>query len=215
MIISVLNTKGGCGKSTTSINIAAGLAERGWETLLVDTDEDGTSTEWSARRPGNNLPLSVVSVTRAESLRQDLRKHREKFDFLVLDGAPKLATLMTVSVAASDCVVIPVLPSPNDLWKLSPMVELVQQTKNAVETATDRKIQVFFLVNNYDSRTRLGREVIEALTAFPFPTLETRIGARVDYRDMILQGLSAAQATGKARKEASKLVEEIVQKLAA
>lgn len=64
MIVGVLNQKGGVGKTTLSVNIAAALTHSGARVLLIDADPQGSALDWSAAREGEPL-FSVVGLPRA------------------------------------------------------------------------------------------------------------------------------------------------------
>ena len=215
MIISVLNTKGGCGKSTTSINIAVGLARKNANILLVDTDEIGTSTAWSNRRNDDLQTLNVVSIPNADVLKKEIGSIVSSYDHIVIDGAPRLEELMTVSVAISNLVLIPIIPSPNDLWKLGEMIKSIQQTRTATKELSGRIIKVRFIINNYVSRTRMSQEAIDVIQSFPFPILKTKLGTRMDYRDSLVQGVAAFDSRNKkVREEICSLLSEVKEELA-
>lgn len=216
MIISVLNTKGGVGKSTTAINLAAGFAHRGEETLLLDTDKHGSAVSWASRRESAMPALTVVSLTDSEALRGQIGNLAGKYRHVIIDGAPALERLMTVSVAVADHVIIPVNPSPTDLWKLEPMVELVQRARELACDMTGKTIGIHFMLNRVQANTRLSREVQRALANYPFPVLRSQLGLRVDYADSLLQGAAAIEfANPKAQEEVASLLSEVVELRAA
>ena len=211
MIIAVVNTKGGCGKSTVAINLATALASDGHETLLIDTDEAGTSLEWASRRDETEEPLDVVALPHAQALKKSIEGLSSKYTHLVIDGAPKLEELMTISVAVAQVVVIPVIPSPNDLWKLAPMVDLIERVRASAELITGHQIQVRFLLNNYVKRTRMSQEALVALEQFPFGVLDAKLGTRMDYRDSLAQGTAGVESSNQtARLEVKCLVREVL-----
>lgn len=216
MIFSILNTKGGCGKSTVAINLAAGLAHYGQEILIIDTDEAGTALAWSSRREEASQGPTVVSIPDANALKGQIGKLIQKYDHIVIDGAPKLERLLTASVAIADQVIIPVLPSPNDLWKLEPMVDLVQRAQETTEELTGRKVRICFLLNRVQARTRLSQEAEIVLSQFPFPVLRSKLAQRIDYCDSLSEGTAAISFTNKkARDEVNSLLSEVTEHLAA
>ena len=84
MIIAFLNQKGGVGKTTLSINMAADLANRGHKVLLIDADKQGSSSTWASLR--EDAPFQVVSLAR-ENMARDALKLAADFEFTVLgDG---------------------------------------------------------------------------------------------------------------------------------
>src|SRR5438477_610131 len=110
MIISILNTKGGAGKTTVSVNLATAFALAGFDTHLVDTDKEGTSIAWSGRRDEPLTGLTVTSLPTADSLKKNIAAIDAKHDVVVIDGAPHLMPPLTIAVVVSRLVVVPVKP---------------------------------------------------------------------------------------------------------
>jgi chromosome partitioning protein len=210
MIISVLNTKGGVGKSTVAINLAAAWAAEGYDTLLIDTDEEGTSLSWFSMRKAQDAKLTVISLPEGNALKKSIKSLVEKHDVIVIDGAPQLRQLLIASAWISNLVIIPVKPSPNDIWKLEPMLNRLQEVREAKEESGRPGPAIYFLVNETVERTRISQEIGDTLKIFGLPVMETRFGSRVDYRDSLSQGLSALDySNAKAMMEVYSLYSEI------
>src|SRR6516164_1959115 len=126
MIISALNQKGGVGKSTVAINLAAVLA-RDARVLLVDSDPQGSSLSWSAAREAAPL-FSVIGMPKP-TLHRDLADVAKGYDHVVIDGAPRVTDLTRSAIIASDLIVVPVGPSPLDLWASVEVVNLIGEAK--------------------------------------------------------------------------------------
>jgi chromosome partitioning protein len=124
MIIGVLSQKGGVGKTTIAINTAATLALRGRRVLLVDADPQGSSLAWSSARDRD--PLFPVIGMAKPSLHRDLPTIAEDYDVVVIDGAPRVNELGRSAILASDTILIPVQPSPYDVWAAALTVQLIR-----------------------------------------------------------------------------------------
>ncbi len=140
MIIGVLNQKGGVGKTTLSVNIAAALAKRGARVLLIDADPQGSSLDWSAAREGEPL-FSVVGLPRA-SIHKEISQVGQGYDHIIIDGPPRVTDLARSAIMASDLVLIPVQPSPYDIWAADEVVKLVQEA-----TVYKESLKYAFVVN--------------------------------------------------------------------
>ena len=128
----------------------------------------------------------------------------------VIDGAPHLHDLLTACAWISTLVIVPVKPSPNDLWKLGPMIERLESVREMRAQGGLEGPAIRFLVNENMERTRLSREVVEALEAYDFPVFDSKIGSRMDYRDSFTQGLAALEyANPKAKAEIVGLFGEV------
>ena len=152
MIVGVLNQKGGVGKTTLAVNLAAAFARRRKRVLLVDADPQASALAWSSLREAGPLFPVVGMATR--TLHRDLPALARDYDVVVIDGAPRVNELARAAILASDLVLIPIQPSPFDIWASADTVRLVreaQQFRPGVRAA--------FVVNRRIAKTVIGRDV--------------------------------------------------------
>ena len=206
-VIAVLNQKGGSGKTTIATHLARALQLDGADVLLVDSDPQGSARDWAAVR--EDQPLTVVGIDRP-TIDRDLKSVARK-DFVVIDGAPQAADLAVSAIKAADFVLIPVQPSPYDIWATADLVELVKQR---IEV-TDGRLQAAFVVSRAIKGTKIGAEVAEALAGYGLPVLESRITQRVIYPGTAASGTTVmdTEPAGDAAAEVHALAMELKQKL--
>lgn len=172
-VIAVLNQKGGAGKTTIATHLARALQLAGHKVLLIDSDPQGSARDWAA--VDDAQPVPVVGIDRP-TIERDL-KSIAPHDYVVIDGAPQAADLAISAIKASDLVLIPVQPSPYDIWAASDLVDLVKQR---IEV-TDGRLKAAFVVSRHIAGTKLGGEITEALEGYGLPVLATKIGQRVAF----------------------------------
>ena len=107
MIISLLQEKGGSGKTTISINLAKFFALKGRNVLLVDSDPQGSARDWHTN--GNGSILDVIGLDRP-TIDKDIKRFIRQYDLIFIDGAPHLSAMVTKTIVISDVVLIPVQP---------------------------------------------------------------------------------------------------------
>ena len=204
MIISILNQKGGVGKTTLSVNLAAAFSLAGNRTLLVDADPQGSALDWQAARNKESL-FTVVGMAKPV-LHKDVPELAVSYDYVIIDGPPRVNDLARSALMTSDLVLIPVQPSPYDVWAADEIVKLIEEVsiyKAGLKSA--------FVITRRISNTAIGRDVAGVLKDYPIQLMRTIIGQRVIYAESAAVGLCVleADAKGAASKEITNLLNEI------
>ena len=203
MVVSFLNQKGGSGKTTLAIHLATVLAERG-KVLLVDADPQGSALDWKAQRAaGSGFP--VVGLPRP-TLHLEIAAPAENCDWVLVDGPPRASALARSAVAASDLVLIPVQPSPFDLWAARDILDILEEC-----SVVRPDLEARFVVNRLFVRARLGTEVRGVLAELPVAALRTAIRNRTEYAKAVREGRTAIETApaSAAAKDFHALADEI------
>lgn len=205
-VFSISNQKGGTGKTTVSMNFAAGLARRG-RTLVIDADPQRSAGQWSGLAPdGRPFPASVIAV--AGNLAQEIKRFRQDYQYLVIDCPPTLETETTrLAISASDTVLIPVLPSPIDLWASVRLANAIEQAR-----LSNPKLQSYLVINQLEPRNALSRAMAQALAEFDIPSLKGCLRRRAVYRTSAIEGASVF-CLGKRGEVAAQEIESIIEEL--
>lgn len=211
MIISILNQKGGVGKTTLSIHIASTLALAGFSVLLIDADQQRSALDWAAMREQEPLfPVVGISTT---ALHKDIKLMKDKYDYIIIDGPPRVYDVAKSVIVASDLVVIPIQPSPYDVWAAKEIIDLVDDVKTTLHGM--KRIRSAFAVNRKIPNSVIGRDVVEALEQYKTKVFDTHICQRLTYAETAALGTTAIEADPEsvAGKEIKKLVEEIIKEI--
>lgn len=205
MIISVAGQKGGSGKSTIAIHLAAEWHARGKKVLLADADPQGTALTWAevAAEKGVSCP-HVVAV--GDNLRTVLPALSENYDVTLIDVPGRKASKRQVgALVISDVALLPCGPSTPDVWALAESVELVNEVR---DLRSDLKAAV---VINRRTATSEGKSARAALGSSTLPVLKTEIGLRVAFSEALAAGLGVTlYASGTvAANEIRRLADEV------
>jgi len=173
-IIAILNQKGGCGKTTIAINLTHSLKLLGHRVLLVDSDPQGSARDWHEESEGRIIP--VIGLDRV-TLPQDIEAIKTGYDYIIIDGAPSIDKLAAVAIKVADYVLIPVTPSPYDIWAVKSLVDLIK-TRHEVNPG---KPIASFIISRVIKNTKLGKEAIEALDEYDLPVLKAYTTQRQTY----------------------------------
>jgi chromosome partitioning protein len=208
MIVALLNQKGGVGKTTLATHIAGELALRGNNVILLDADPQGSALDWTQRRSQQGLPrlFSAVGLAR-ETLHQEAPELARRADHVIIDGPPRIAALARSALLAADRVLIPIQPSPYDLWASAEMVNLIREAQ-----VFRPMLRAAFAINRRVSTTVIGREARSTLAEQPLPALQSEVRQRIVFAESVAAGrlVSELAPDSAAAREVSNLVDELL-----
>lgn len=185
MNIIICNAKGGAGKSTLAVLLAAALAEAGRAVAVRDLDRQGTARAW----------LEDAGHGKVEAY-----DPAGRFDVVFIDTAPRLEEL-PAALAGADLIVIVTGPSPADLWT-------TKATAEAVKAALPRGARIRLLFNQVSAHTLLGRSLPAIAERVGVKALRSTIARRQCYQHSMVDGWPALTAA--AREEVLKAALEII-----
>jgi chromosome partitioning protein len=183
-VIAIINQKGGTGKTTLATNLAWVLAEKE-NVLFLDADPQASAQNWAA---GDGLlpeALTVTGIARGDLIRT-VRSMTAAYDWVIIDGPPGITKTSADAVRVADVVLIPAKPSPLDVWAASDIVAAVQARQKAARGVP----KAAFVITMTQPRTRLGRQIDDALNEMGIPVLQARTTQRVAYPNAINEGNS-------------------------
>ena len=126
---------------------------------------------------------------------------------MVIDGPPRVSDLARSAMIAADLVMVPIQPSPYDIWAADEIIKLIAEASVFKE-----KLKSVFVINRKIVNTAIGRDVVEALEQYPIPVLKASISQRVAFAESAATGGTVLETdrTGPAAKEVMALVEELM-----
>lgn len=212
-VITVANQKGGSGKTTVSMNLAAALSHRGYKVLVVDADKQNSAVLWSGNNE-NGFPAIVVNLAENKNIHNEVVRLAKDYHFIIIDCPPAADSLVSVRVMpVSDLVLVPLVPAPIDMWATTALKLAIDQAQ-----AVNPALQARIVMNRCQMRTRLTREVIEIANEIGIPVLSTLIRQRIAFSEMPGAGATIydyKNSTPDALIEIETLANEVLQTLTA
>lgn len=203
MIITFLNQKGGVGKTTLAINVAAALAAQSRTVLLVDADEQRSAVFWSSTRA--DMIFDIVALTQP-NMAIEVMKRAENYDFIVIDGPPRAADVARSCIIASDFVALPIEPSGLSTWAAD---LTIRQIYEAQQTKPD--LRCGFVISRKIGNTVIGREIRNMVGDSGIPILDSAISNRIAFTESLTMGktIFEYEPLGPASLEITQLTNEI------
>lgn len=207
MIIALTGQKGGVGKSTTAICLAAATMQRGLRVLLVDADPQGTVRTWGdvAGESGRSTP-TVVAMGAAMHRQGQLPDMAAGFDLTVIDCPPRHGDVQRAALMVADVAVLPCGPTAADAWALAGTLDMVKEAR-----ALRERLRCCVLITRRQGRTVLGKSARAVLEASGLPVLHSALSYRVAYQEAIAagQGVTTFARRDPAAREIEDLLDEL------
>ena len=203
MIISFVNQKGGVGKTTTAINLAASLKRRNKKLLFIDADPQGSAMHWHAVEDNNAFEI----LHHPDPVnKEDIEELSKNYDYVVIDAPPAIGDITKSILAVSELSIIPLSPSSLDIWSCKGTLEMIEESQ-----PDNPDMDVKLLINRKIPGTRVGREARTTLDVFDMDILNSELCQRVAYIDAMTSGVSVKQYApkSKAADEIEQLCDEI------
>ncbi|WP_119168757.1 ParA family partition ATPase [Algihabitans albus] len=204
-IITVAQQKGGAGKTTLTAHLAVAYTAAKKKVAVVDIDPQQSLTMWFRLREerfGDAGAGLLVSAIKGWRVRNEVERLAREHEVVLIDSPPHAETEAKIAVRSADLVVIPVQPSPMDVWATRPTLEL----------AAGEDTPVLVVLNRVPPRAKLNEEMLTEVKGFGARIAKTQIGNRVVFASALSEGRSVGevQPSGKAAREISALAKEIL-----
>jgi len=185
-VVAVAQRKGGAGKSTLAATLATTLAAEGRRVGLLDTDPQKTLGRWWTERQqagARAKPLDFADIS-GWRLPAAIERMARDHDAVVLDTPPHADTDSRIAIRAADIVLVPLQPSPADLWAMEGTLALIAEEKK----------RAVLVLNRVPSNGKLREEIARELLRRKLPLLEPCLGNRTAFASAFVHGLGVVES---------------------
>jgi chromosome partitioning protein len=197
-IITIAQQKGGAGKTTLAAHLALAWATKGRRVSVIDIDPQASLSSWFRLRRERNPKSGDIDVTAITGWRvaAEVERQAHDHDLVVIDSPPHAATEARIAVRAASLVVIPVQPSPMDLWA----------TKATLDLTRSERVRALLVLNRVPPRANLTEAMLAEFVALNVPVAQTQIGNRIALAASLAEGKGILEAARGSRAAADEII---------
>lgn len=212
-VIVLTNQKGGCGKTTTTIHLACGIARLDNEesnkknrVLVIDADPQKTARNWATGKE-EIFKFSVIALDKNQQVNKIVQREKDNYDYILVDCPPSVDSIITYSsLLVGDLAIIPLLCSANDLWALTKIVATIKDAKKHNPSLKER-----ILINQYKPKENLTAGILAAVEDFGIIIFYSKLGSRIAFKESSAYGTTVYNLKDKkAIDEINSLTKEVL-----
>lgn len=183
-VITIAQQKGGAGKTTVAAHLAVALSQRGKRVAVIDVDPQGSLAHWHKIREerfGEGYTGVTFATTSGWRVSNEISRLKREHDYILIDSPPHTEADAKTAIREADLVLVPVQPSPTDLWA----------TQATLKLAKDERKLVRVVLNRVSPNSRLAQMALEVLENGD--VLENMLGNRVLFASALMEGRTATE----------------------
>lgn len=202
-VITIAQQKGGAGKTTVAAHLAVVLSQRGNRVAVIDIDPQGSLAHWHKLREERfgegytGMTFATISGWRVDS---EIGRLKREHDYIIIDSPPHTEADAKTAIRSADMVIVPVQPSPTDLWATQATLKLAKESRIAVKV----------LLNRVSPNSKMVQLAVDTLGTDDL--LANTFGNRVLFASALVEGRTATESTPghPASLEVKELAQEIL-----
>ena len=204
MILSILNQKGGTGKTTISVNLAVMYAQNRGGVLLVDADSQGSAKAWAGIRPDHLEKVDIVGIA-TPNIRREIERLQRGYGVIIIDGGGRVTATARACVLVSDFILIPTMVSMPDVLATKQFFDEV-----IIEAAKIRPVAGAIVCTMVKQGTVFNTSGQEQIKQMGYPVLDAVLCHRIVYQEAFSEGKGVVEYEpgGKAAEEIQRLYQE-------
>lgn len=190
MIVVVGGIKGGTGKTTIATNLAVLRSASGKKVLLVDADEQKSTSVWANQRDVLQIKTGWSTIQLGgKALRSQLERMKADYDDVIVDVGGRETTSLRAAISIADICIIPFKPRSLDIWTLGDVKALIAEMRPA-----NPKLQAFAMINQADAKGTDNEGTISILQECEeIKCIKTTIGSRKAFANAASDGLGVSE----------------------
>ena len=190
MIIVVGGIKGGTGKTTIATNLAVLRSASGKKVLLVDADEQKSTSVWANQRDVLDIVTKWSTIQLGgKALRSQLERMKADYDDIIVDVGGRETTSLRAAISIADICLIPFKPRSLDIWTLTDVKALIAEMRQA-----NPKLKAFAMINQADANGSDNEGTISIIQECEeIKCIKTTIGTRKAFANAASDGLGVSE----------------------